>query len=185
MSSRSLFRIRALAGAALLLACADGASTPTQQLSARSTTLAPSARSADLAVTPQATPNVIYACYVPDKGTMYRIKTADTMSACDKKDVEMSWQDQGTGNITGIVFASAAVTLPSDGRYLATCPAGKSVMNFGWEIPPNSTANASQIVGNRPAVGAGQLTWGFHAAAGTNYVFYWNCADADPYTLAQ
>ena len=185
MNSRSVLPVRTLAGAALILACADGASTPTQQVSARSTGLAPSTRSADLGVTPQATVNLIYACYVPDKGTMYRIKTADTQSECAKKDVEMSWQDQGTGNIAGIVFASASVTLPSDGRYIATCPAGKSVMNFGWEIPSNSTATASQILGNRPAVGVGQLNWGFHAAGGTQYVFYWSCADADPYTLAQ
>ena len=140
----------------------------------------------DIIVTTESTPTTFYACYVPGKGTLYRIKTSDTPSACEKKDVEFSWTtDLGSAPIRGIEFNSAAVTLPSDGRYIAQCPEGKSMMNFGWEIPSGtSTASASQIRANRPALISGRVAWGFVAAPGTTYVFYWNCADADPVTHA-
>lgn len=129
--------------------------------------------------------SILYACYVPSKGTLYRIKTSDTPSECDKKDVEFSWtSDLGAAPIKGMEFHAAEVTLPSDGRYIAHCPEGKSMMNFGWEIPNTSTATASQIRGNRPALISGHVGWGFVAAPGTVYVFYWNCADAGTVTNA-
>jgi hypothetical protein len=115
---------------------------------------------------------------------MYRIKTSDTLAECDKKDIQFSWTDHGSGPISGVIFASDAATIPSDGRYRAVCPAGKSVMNFGWEIPSNSTASSTQIRGNRPTLNSGQALWVFIAAPGTGYVFYWTCADADEVTSA-
>ena len=173
--------VRVLLGFLLVAACSDR-SSPTQP--ARSTA-APSAKpTADVAIGTAVTPETIYACYVVAKGTMYRIKTSDTAAECEKKDIQFSWTDHGSGPISGIIFASDAATLPSDGRYRAVCPAGKSVMNFGWEIPVNSTASSTQIKANRPAINGPQVVWGFVAAPNTSYVFYWTCADADPYTLA-
>jgi hypothetical protein len=163
------------------MACAEA--TPTQPRENRA--MSPASKAAtDVILTTDAIPSTFYACYVPSKGTLYRIKTSDTQSECDKKDVEFSWTgDLGAAPIKGIEFHSAAVTLASDGRYIAQCPEGKSMMNFGWEIPSGaSTANASQIRANRPALISGRVAWGFVAAPGTLYVFYWNCADADPAT---
>lgn len=174
---------RAVLGGALLVACSDG-TQPTQP-SARRAVVPSSIASGDVVATTEATSGTFTACYVPSKGTIYLIKTSDTPSECDKKDVEFSWTtDQGSAPIRGIEFNSAVVTLPSDGRYIAQCPAGKSVMNFGWEIPAGSTATASQIRANRPALILGRAAWGFVAAPDTRYVFYWNCADADPVTHA-
>lgn len=165
------------------MACAD-ASQPTQP---QSRTKSAGARaSTDVILTSDPAPSTYYACYVPSKGTLYRIKTSDTPSECDKKDVEFSWTtDLGAAPIKGIVFNSASVILPEDGRYIAQCPEGKSMLNFGWEIPSGtSLANASEIRGNRPALINGRVAWGFVAKPGTQYVFYWNCADADAVTHA-
>jgi hypothetical protein len=166
------------------MACADAA-PPTQPHENRAKSAGARAAT-DVILTTASTPTTYYACYVPDKGTLYRIKTSDTPSACDKKDVEFSWTtDLGAAPIKGIEFNSAGVTLPSDGRFIAQCPVGKTMLNFGWEIPSGtSTASASEIRANRPAFINGRVAWGFVAKPGTVYAFYWNCADADPVTLA-
>jgi len=164
------------------MACAD-ATQPTQPRENRA--ISPASRGAtDVILTTDVAPSTYYACYVPSKGTLYRIKTSDTPAECEKKDVEFSWSsDLGAAPIKGIEFHSAGVTLPADGRYIAQCAEGKSIMNFGWEIPSStSTATASQIRSNRPALISGRVGWGFVAAPGTVYVFYWNCADAAPAT---
>ena len=165
-----------------LVACAD--SNPPTQPAARVPTLPANAPAVAADVSVQATPTTIYACYTPGKGDMYRIKTADTPVACEKKDVEFSWVDQPTGAISGLTFASASVTLTGDGRYFASCPAGQSVMNFGYEIPVTSTATTSQILLNRPTLTGGRTLWVFRAAVGTGYVFYWTCVNAEPATSA-
>ena len=181
MFSRSARVSRVILSTVILVACSDG-STPTQPTAAHTRSVDSRKAVADGVIGALVTPTVIYACYVPQKGTMYRIKTSDTQQECDKKDVQFSWTDQGSAAIRGIVFASSAATLPDNGRFFASCPDGKSVMNFGWEIPSNSTATASQIRGNRPTLVSGRSLWVFIAAPQTAYVFYWNCADADETT---
>jgi hypothetical protein len=59
------------------------------------------------------------------------------------------------------------------------------VISFGYEIPVGSTATTSQIGGNRPTLANGQALWVFIAATGTDYVFYWTCADAGTLTAAE
>ena len=160
------------------MACADAAQ-PTQPRESRA--MSPARKAAtDVIPTTEEASSTFYACYVPSKGTLYRIKTSDTPSECEKKDIEFSWtSDLGAAPIKGIEFHSAGVVLPSDGRYIAQCAEGKSIMNFGWEIPfGTSTATASQIRANRPAFISGRVAWGFVAEPGTRYAFYWNCVDA-------
>jgi hypothetical protein len=172
---------RTALGCILVMACSDGPGTTQPTTSAMS----PGARkpSTDVSITAVTSATEIFACYVVGKGAMYRIKTSDTPAECDKKDVQFSWTER-SGAIEGVMFASAAVTLPSDGRYIASCPDGKSVLNFGYEIPVNSTATTSQIIGNRPAISSAKATWGFHATGGTSYVFYWTCAPMEAVTTA-
>jgi hypothetical protein len=197
---------RAIVTGAALVACADGA-PPTQPLS-RSTAAAAASPKAAPDVTTDALPSVIYACYTPKKGSIYRIKTGDTAAECDKQDIEFSWSDQGvpgpqgptgpqgpqgepgpkgpagSGAIAGLTFISAQVTLPATGRYNALCATGKSLVNFGYEPTSQSAATTATIIGNRPVFGFGQVGWGFRAAPGTEWVFYWTCADADPAVAA-
>ena len=163
-----------------LVACSDGSAT-TQPTAAGARTPGARKPSADVGIATPTAATVIYACYVPGKGTMYRIKTSDTPAECDKKDVEFSWTER-SGSIEGVVFASASVTLPSDGRYIAQCPDGKSVLNFGWEITINSTGTTSQILSNRPTLTGGRTLWVFRAAPGTTYAFYWNCVAMETVT---
>jgi hypothetical protein len=174
---------RAFLGGALVVACSDS-TQPTQPTAKR--VIVPSSKAAgDVVAGTEAPSGTFFACYVPTKGTIYLIKTSDTPSQCDKKDVEFSWTtDQGPTPIRGIEFHSGGATLPSDGRYLVLCAAGKSMMNFGWEIPGNSLATASQIRASRPTLSGGQMGWAFEAAPGTAYTFYWSCADAAPVTHA-
>jgi len=55
--------------------------------------LAPSARAQAPSVT-ALDPNVIYACYIPSSGTMYRIKTSDTREQCAAANHVMFWFNQ-------------------------------------------------------------------------------------------
>jgi hypothetical protein len=174
--------IRAAITGVALVACAD--SNPPTQPVARSPERVATLPTVAADISTASTPTTIYACYVVGKGAMYRIKTADTPAACEKKDVEFSWTDSPASKISGLIFASAVVTLPSSGRYVATCPEGKSLINFGAEIPLNSTTSPSDIIGNRPALVEGKIAWGFHATPGTSWVFYWTCADAEGATSA-
>ena len=174
---------RAVFGGALLMACAD-ATPPTQP---REIAVKPRAGRAatDVVPTTETAPATLFACYVPGKGTVYRIKTADTPAECDRKDVQFSvTSDRGSAPIKGIEFHSAQVTLNSTGRIGIACVEGKFLVNFGWEIPGNSTATASQIRANRPTLVSGAGRWLFVAEPATIYIFYWNCADADPSTEA-
>lgn len=174
--------IRAAITGVALVACAD--SNPPTQPVARSPERVATLPTVAGDVSVLTAPTIISACYVVGKGTMYRIKTADTPSSCEKKDVEFSWTDSPASKISGLIFASASVTLTSSGRYIATCPEGKSLINFGADIPLNSSSSPSDILGNRPALIEGRIGWGFHATPGTSWVFYWTCADAEAATSA-
>jgi hypothetical protein len=202
MASFPAHSARALVAAALLLACADA--RPTQPgTRATAEPWGSSGASPDVVSETTGLPSTIYACYIPGKGLIYRIKTEGAPDECAGHDIEFSWANQGipgpqgpagpqgpqgeegppgpAGSValSGLTFHSEGVTLPSDGRFRADCPAGKSVVNFGWEIPLGSTAAASQIKRNRPASDGSAVFWIFQAAPGTFYVFYWTCANAD------
>jgi hypothetical protein len=195
--------LRPVVAGIALLGCAEG-SPPTQPVDAPIIATVPKAM-ADVIVADL--PATIYACVVSGKGIIYRVNVAGAPDQCAKGDIAFSWVPGGVpgergpegpqgpqgdagpqgpgGPITGLTFHSEAVTLPSDGRWRATCEAGKSTVTFGWEIPTStSTAVASQIKGSRPALVGNQALWGFQAAPGTLYVFYWTCANADAATVA-
>ena len=192
----------ALTGAALM-ACADA--RPTQPVDRVEGAAVVAPPSADIAPASPALPSVIYACYEAKKGTIYRIKTAETAQDCDKKDIAFNWSDRGdpgpqgaqgvqgpkgdtgpqgptgAGPITGMTFNSLEVTLDQSGRHNVTCPAGKAVVAFGAEIAPLGDPT---IFGSRPTFVAGSIGWGFHATPGSRWVFYWTCADAATQTVA-
>lgn len=46
-------------------------------------------------------PTLLYACYVPRTGSVYRIKTPDTPQICGKGHVEFSWNEQGIQGLQG------------------------------------------------------------------------------------
>jgi hypothetical protein len=194
---------RPVVAAIALLGCAEG-SPPTQPNDAPVIATMPK-EMADVIVADL--PSTIYACVVSGKGLIYRIKVPGGPTECAKGDIAFSWVPGGVpgpegprgpegpqgiqgvqgpgGPITGLTFHSEGVTLPADGRWRATCEAGKSVVTFGWEIPfGTSNAVASQIKGARPALVGTQVVWGFQAAPGTVYVFYWTCANSEPATQA-
>jgi trimeric autotransporter adhesin len=55
------------------------------------------AQSTPSSIQPGSMPNVIHACYVPNTGTIYRIKTEDTKQNCNSaKHIEFSWSQEGT-----------------------------------------------------------------------------------------
>jgi hypothetical protein len=54
-------------------------------------------------VTPSSTPVLLYACYVPNTGTTYRIKETDVRQQCvSALHVEYSWNQQGPAGPQGI-----------------------------------------------------------------------------------
>ena len=194
--------LRPLLSALVVLGCAEGA-PPTQPSGGAEGVLAAAPR-ASSELTPTAGTGMIYACFIVGKGIVYRIKVAGTPDECAKNDVQFTI-DQGVpgpegpegpqgpqgevgprgpgGPVSGMTYHTAAVTLPASGQFSATCPAGKSVFHFGWDIPPGSTASPIQISRSRPSIGVGQMLWLFAAAPGTQYNFFWTCVFAEPYTI--
>ena len=183
MSVISARATRAAGMAFIVLGCSE--STPPTQPVNRT----PDARAGVTRPTGDVAPTttsstVLYACYVPDKGAIYRIKTADTPAQCEKKDVEFSWTDAGSsaGLINGLTLHSASATLPADGRYFADCPAGQSIVNFGYQVPAGQPATT--VFGSRPAINGTHISWGFQGVAGSVWTFYWTCADAAAASVA-
>ena len=191
-----------LLSALVVLACSEG--TPPTQPNGAEPGRAVSVPRASAEVIPTSGTGTIEACFIIGKGIVYRIKVDGAPGECAKNDVAFTI-DQGVpgpqgpigpegpqgdvgpqgpaGPIDGVTYHSQNVQLPLDGQFRATCAAGKSVMNFGWEIPTASTAVSSQIWRDRPTFGSGQIGWLFGAAAGTTYNFYWTCALANAPTL--
>ena len=204
VSSRAM---RAVASAAILLACAD-AERPTQPVRDRAESDGSAAPVADVAANVTALPSVIYACFIPGNGTIYRIKTSGTKDQCDKKHIEFSWTDQGApgpegppgpagpqgeqgppgpaGPLAGLeLHGASAVTLPADGRFRAQCAPGKSVIAFGYTVPGNQlVSNIATIASSRPSINGPQIDWGFQAAPGTTWNFSWTCANAEAAVVA-
>jgi hypothetical protein len=68
---------------------------------------------------PSPAPKVIVACYVPNTGTVYRIKEPNTPTACQARHVEFSWNEQGVQGPAGSTGAQGP-----QGEAGATGPAG-------------------------------------------------------------
>jgi hypothetical protein len=172
--------------AIVLLGCSEGA-PPTQPADRAPAT--PAVRvpamtsSADIGTSALAT-TTLYACYIPGKGLVYRIKTDGTPTECAKSDVQFSWTDPGAnaGLITGLTFHSANLAVPEIGRLNFGCSDGQSLINFGYEAAPG---NNTQPRGSRPTFTTLGIRWQFTATVGTEWNFYWTCANAAPAVVFQ
>lgn len=103
--------------------------------------------------------SVLYACYVPTTGTVYRIRLADTRQSCTSdKHTQFSWNfagptgPQGPQGISGapgapsgvsgyeIVTAEFGPLLSREFEGTVSCPAGKRVLGGGAtaasSVPP-------------------------------------------------
>lgn len=108
-------------------------------------------------VAAQGTPTVLYGCYVPTSGTVYRIKADGLQTDCRSKNhVEFTWSLQGpqgaqgpvgppgpqgvagpSGPVSGRVIVQAlASAQPNQAESaIATCPPGKKVLGGGFSGP--------------------------------------------------
>ena len=174
---------RSVAATLIVLGCSES-TPPTQPVNRAADVRVGVPRSSGDVTTATVSTTVLYACYVPDKGTVYRIKTADTPAECEKKDVQFSWSDAGTsaGLINGLTLHSETATLPGAGRFFAGCPTGQSVVNFGYELPAGQSLTV--VYGSRPAINGNQINWAFHGVPGATWSFYWTCADASAASVA-
>jgi hypothetical protein len=78
-------------------------------------------------------PGVVYSCYVPKTGTVYRIKTPDTPAACVKPDhVEFSWNIQGIQGAQGPAGSTGPVgaTGPQGGQGVAGPQGAAGISGF-------------------------------------------------------
>ena len=113
-------------------------------------TLAAAAAPAALRAQTQTAPKVLYACYVPSSGTIYRIKEADLKQECAKSThVQFSWTDgaQAFTNLTTIYSDVAVIAPNSSGFALVLCPAGSQVVGGGYRFLSVSDA-APPVVGS-------------------------------------
>ena len=69
---------------------------------------------------------VMYACYVPNSGTVYRIKLSDTKQECaSHQHVQFSWNASGPAGATGPAGPQGVAGLPgSPGAVGPTGPQG-------------------------------------------------------------
>lgn len=107
---------------------------------------------------------VLYACYVPNSGTVYRIKQSDTKQKCSSdQHVEFSWNSTGPAGAPGlkgekgdaglqgvsgapgasgiigyeVVTASFGPMMDREFRGIVSCPAGKRAL--GGSVTAQST----------------------------------------------
>ena len=101
-------------------------------------------------------PSTTYtACYVPSSGTVYRIKTADTPSACTKSThVQFSWNHQGPVGPQGPKGDPGVVTLPYSASMSATGNLFE-VINSGSGVAGRVAAGAGIAVSARAITGVG------------------------------
>ena len=127
---------------------------------------------APVRVSAQSTPAVLYGCYVPASGTVYRIKADGLPAECRSKNhVQFTWSLQGppgpqgpagpagiqgvagpSGPIAGrvIVSASGSAQPNQSGTAVALCPAGTKVLGGGFSGPVASVS----VNQNEPAGGS-------------------------------
>lgn len=91
-------------------------------------------------------PTVLYGCYVPASGTVYRIKADGLPSDCRSKNhVQFTWSLSGPLSGRALVVGSGSAAPNSIGSGTATCPAGKKVIGGGFRglLGPTTTVSAS------------------------------------------
>ena len=110
-------------------------------------------------------PTVLYGCYVPASGTVYRIKADGLPSDCKSKNhVQFTWSLQGppgpqgavgpagpqgvpgpSGPLSGrvLVTASGSAAPNAVASAIATCPAGKKLLGGGFRGLTGPTTTVS------------------------------------------
>ena len=145
----------------------------------------------------QGAPTVLYGCYVPTSGTVYRIKADGLPTDCRSKNhVQFTWSLQGppgpqgptgpagpqgvagpAGPLSGrvLVVAQGSAASNNIGSATASCPAGKKVLGGGFQGLTGNTTNVSHNMPkplSPPATGFSDTEW---------QVTLYN---ADPFTLS-
>ena len=143
----------------------------------------------------------IQGCYTPS-GSLYLIKQPGAPDACVSSShtqiTLVATGPQGpqgaqgpagpqgptgatgpSGPLSGLEFRSGSSSMVPTGAanfgiFFATCSAGKSVMNFGYDPAPG---NPGTFFASRPAINGNQITWSFSAPANTTWTFYWTCVN--------
>ena len=143
----------------------------------------------------------VEACYTPS-GSLYLINQPGAPTACSSaahKQITLTSVGpagpQGptgptgpagpagptgaSGPLAGLEFHSASTSMAPSGSanyciFFATCSAGKSVLNFGYDPAPG---NPGTIFSSRPAINGQQVTWALSAPANTSWTVYWTCVD--------
>jgi hypothetical protein len=104
--------------------------------------------------------SVIHACYVPTTGSIYRIKTADTPSACTKTGhVAFDWRRNGYAGAT-IVSAKATMPAPSGKAHQVLCPPGRTAISGGYTVQYTGLTTRTQQLSIGPVAYNGQTGWG-------------------------
>ena len=131
---------------------------------------------------------VIHACYVPNSGTMYRIKATDPAETCKTpQHIQFSWNIQGPPGEDGadgvdgedgedgadgtdgqdgvsgyqVVQATTALAVSGLSSGSVMCPAGKVVLGGGYSFP--SGLGFRSATSSAPASGGGGLSgWLVH-----------------------
>lgn len=102
---------------------------------------------ADPARSMQADDDVLYACYVPASGTMYRIRTGSGPNDCRDGHVEFSWNAAGPAGSPGIsglhrVYSGDVRVEPGEiGRADVSCPSNEVAITGGWLLGAHDPAD--------------------------------------------
>jgi hypothetical protein len=105
----------------------------------------------------------MYACYVKNTGTVYRIKTAGTPTKCSSNHTEFSWNLEGQvgpqgpqgpagpSGITGVrqVFQTSTVGVNEPGVWVIWCDEGETVTGGGFNVY-NPPSTGIEVLGNGP-----------------------------------
>lgn len=161
---------------AVLVECRDGPSRAIAPMDTRVSSLSEFTESSG-----QAQSQVLFACYVPGSGVVYRIKEPGLHDACTgRTHVEFSWTAEAAPLNYIQVQGPVVNLLLGDSRRVGTtgnveCPSGTRVVGAGTEIvttPFPDSYPQPGLVGSRPfsatqwlveyAHGSGgiQFTWG-------------------------
>ena len=133
--------------------------TLSQRRSLRAAALGLAALVAPAALRAQSTtPKVFYACYVPNSGTVYRIKEADLKQQCAKSThVQFSWTDGASTPSTVITVTAADVVLQpgTGGAAVAICPDGYVPSGGGHAFKELDISAAPPVLRNSAPTGGG------------------------------
>lgn len=138
-------------------------------------------------------PGLLYACYVPKSGTVYRIRTEDTPANCIKPEhAEFSWNQQGIQGETGApgpagpqgetgpagiaglerVEVEMQINPGQSGQFVARCPAGKIAISGGYRTQAQAANDGTGLWVSRNGFTPGLQEWFVALANRTNVAFY-------------